>query len=176
MNVWLSVSGEIGRNKFDKVRRGDPPTSWADHPGHYSFRDLRYESQVRHRPIVFQLRGVEERLLQQWCDNSKALRNRQLTTKQWCIAHYGQIRPQNIDGLLQNWRRHLVQGTRLRWGKPLAITIRVIRRTSSAKKFRHPVKDASAGTDSSGLAFPQCLLESYQLSVPKFSESAQLII
>ena len=53
MNVWLSVSGEIGRNKFDIVRRGDPSTSWADHPGHYSFRDLRYESQVRTVNVIF---------------------------------------------------------------------------------------------------------------------------
>ena len=33
------------------------------------------------------------------------------------------------------------------------MTIRVIRRTASAKKILNPVKDASAGTDSSSLAF-----------------------
>ena len=49
------------------------------------------------------------------------------------------------------------------------MTIQVLRQTSSAKKFRNPVNDGSAGTDSSGLASPQCLLEPNQLSVPKFS-------
>ena len=121
---------------------------------HHSPSDLRNEHQVRHRPIVFQLRGVEERLLQQRCDDSMALRNRQLTTKQRCFAPYGKNWQQYIDGLLKNWRRHWVKWTRLLWEAMM------IRQTSFAETFRNPIKDASAETDSSGLAFPpQCLLE-----------------
>ena len=70
-------------------------------------------SQVRHRPIVF---------------DSRALLNRQLTTKQWCTAPYGKNRQQYIDGLLKNWCQHQVKWTRLLWEAMM------IWRTSSAEK------------------------------------------
>ena len=116
-------------------------------------------SHVRHRPIVFQLQGVEERLLQQRCDDSMALRNRQLTTEQWCIAHYGQIRQQHIDGRLQNWRRHLlIQGTRL-WEDPI----------HPPKNFETLWRIVRQGPTPPALHSHQCLLKPNQLSVPKFA-------